>query len=101
MSKNARAACAGAGDATAALSVNPQAAAAMAERQPREILNRKEVVSRQQERRNMGRRQRDEIDPMDPVRLSLYLLHLFSTATLSLQIEQPTAAYSRQNPNLV
>jgi hypothetical protein len=40
----------------------------MAERQAaRESLSRKEVVARQQERRNMGRRQKDDIDPMDPV----------------------------------
>ncbi len=35
--------------------------------EPRERLNRREVIAAQQERRHASRRQRDEIDPMDPV----------------------------------
>ena len=34
----------------------------------REMVTRQEAVARNQERRNLGRRQREEIDPMDPVR---------------------------------
>ena len=34
----------------------------------REMVTRQESVARHQERRNLGRRQREEIDPMDPVR---------------------------------
>lgn len=37
--------------------------------EPRERLNRREVIAAQQERRHASRRQRDEIDPMDPVSL--------------------------------
>ncbi|BDA42301.1 probable polyglutamine-binding protein 1 at C-terminar half [Coccomyxa sp. Obi] len=52
----------------------PQAAAPAAAMQmavaaaaePRERLNRREVIAAQQERRHASRRQRDEIDPMDP-----------------------------------
>ncbi len=62
-------------EAAAALTIVPQAqAVAVAERQPRENISRKEVVARQQERRNLGRRQRDEVDPMDPVSPPLSLI---------------------------
>ena len=37
--------------------------------------SRKEIVSAQQERRNFGRRLREGVDPMDPVRILRHHLH--------------------------
>ncbi len=60
-----------AGDAAAVpVAAAPAAAmqvAAAVPVEPRERLNRREVIAAQQERRHAARRQRDEIDPMDPV----------------------------------
>lgn len=64
------------GAATAQVAAAPAVEVAVAAAAaPRERLNRREVISQQQERRHAAaRRQRDEIDPMDPVSGPLFMI---------------------------
>ena len=56
--------------AVPAAAVASAGAAEVVAKHPSEVITRQQAVARQQERRNAGRlaRERDSIDPMDPVR---------------------------------